>query len=106
MSRYVDGIPIATTLFEAAAWHKAVKVTCRCGHAATFSPHGLWWHFERKGWDMRLGEARRYFACSVCRIVLRKKVRPVRLEPVEGGGEVELPNPPEREWKRAQRRFR
>lgn len=50
---YKDGLPLATNLFEAAVWHKAIKVTCGCGHAVTYDPHGLWWLFERKGWDMR-----------------------------------------------------
>lgn len=59
MARYVDGLPVATNLFEAAVWHKAIKVTCQCGHSVTFNLHGLWWPFERKGWDMRLPQARR-----------------------------------------------
>ncbi|RYE70462.1 MAG: hypothetical protein EOP17_00630 [Rhizobiaceae bacterium] len=106
MSHYLDGLPVADNLFEAAAWHKAIKVTCRCGHFATFDPHGLWWHFECKGWDMRLREARWHFACKVCRDVLRQRVRPDRLEPISGPGSIRLPWPPEREWKRAQSRFR
>ncbi|HEX8055285.1 MAG TPA: hypothetical protein VF481_01380 [Novosphingobium sp.] len=26
-----------------------------CSHWATFDPHGLWWRFEQKHWDMQLG---------------------------------------------------
>jgi hypothetical protein len=103
---YKDGIPVATNLFEAAAWHKAIKVTCRCGHTVTFDPHGLWWLFERKGWDMRFGKMREHFACMVCRDERPSAGRPIRVEPVDGAADVSLPMPPEREWKRALTRFR
>jgi len=43
MAHYRDGLKRATCLFEAAAWHRAVKVRCGCGHFAVFDPHGLWW---------------------------------------------------------------
>lgn len=103
---YRDGIPVATNLFEAAAWHKTIKVTCHCGHSVTFDPHGLWWLFEQKGWNMRFREARQYFACKPCGLDRRAKVRPSKIEPVSGMAEITLPMPPERELKRAQSRFR
>jgi hypothetical protein len=106
MARYRDDLPVATNLFEAAVWHKAIKVTCRCGHAATFDPHGLWWYFEQRMWDMQFATVRSRFACSVCRLTLRRRVRPVSVNPTEGLGEVRLPMPDEREWKRALQRFR
>jgi len=40
---------IPTSLFEAAVWHYAVKVSCLCGHFAVFDPHSLFWRFPRKG---------------------------------------------------------
>jgi hypothetical protein len=106
MSRYVDGLPVATNIFEAAAWQKAVRVTCRCGHAVTFDPHGLWWLFERKGWDVRFAEARRRFRCGRCFYERRHKVRPTAIEAVSASPEVVLPMPPAHEWRRALSRFR
>jgi hypothetical protein len=101
MSRYVDGIPVATNIFEAAAWHKVIQVTCAFGHAVTFDPHGLWWLFERKGWDMRFAEARRRFRCRRCGYARRAKLAPASIEPTDGSPEVVLPMPPAREWRRA-----
>src|SRR3546814_20156731 len=49
-----DGLRRATHIFEAAAWHYALKPVCRCGHSATFNPHGLWWHFQQRHWDDNL----------------------------------------------------
>jgi len=106
VARYVDGLPVATNLFEAAVWHKSVKVTCRCGHSVTFNPHSLWWLFEQRGWDMRLPQARRYFHCDKCLSAMRGKVRPTKIEPVAGMADVTLSMPPEREWKAALSRFR
>lgn len=103
---YKDGVPVAIKLFEAAAWHKAIKVTCSCGHLVTFDPHGLWWLFEREGWDMRFADMRRHFACRLCKFEGRGTVHPVRVEPIDGIADVSLPMPPDREWKQAQRRFR
>ena len=104
--RYEDGLPHATNLFEAAAWHKALCVTCSCGHSATFDPHGLWWLFERKGWNMRLADARRHFICSACNNAGRMGMRAARIEAVGGTGSIRLPMPDEREWKSALSRFR
>src|SRR3546814_1180914 len=58
-----DGLRRATHIFEAAAWHYALKPVCRCGHSATFNPHGLWWHFQKRHWDDNLRDARRRFWC-------------------------------------------
>jgi hypothetical protein len=59
-------MPQATSLLEAALWHYAIKVACRCGHAAAFNPHGLWWHFERRGWDDKLRLIPARFWCRAC----------------------------------------
>lgn len=108
MSQNRDGLRRATHIFEAAAWHRAVLVTCsRCPHSATFNPHGLWWRFHRKGWDDHLGAARQRFWCRECARAIGKRVRPARLELVEErDGDVRLEMPDEREWKRAVGRFR
>ena len=101
MARYQDGLKVATCIFEAAAWHKAIKVQCRgCSHAQVFHAHGLWERFRRKGWNDDFRQATRHFKCLRC-----------------GGGFVDvsttsdavtitLPMPDERDWKRALSRFR
>lgn len=102
-----DGLRVATNIFEAAAWHYAVKVTCRCGHSATFDPHGLWWRFHRKSWDDYLGKAGQRFWCRQCSTRIGRRVRPVKLELVQQTkDDITLEMPDEREWKRAVNRFR
>lgn len=102
-----DGTSIPTNLFEAALWHYALKPVCHCGHSATFNPHGLWWHFQRRGLDIRLSAVRLRFWCRVCRSKGGKRVRPVRIEIVrESAADVKLPFPPEDRWKREVRRVR
>lgn len=108
MSRYHDGLKVATHIFEAAAWHYAIKVVCsQCANSATFGAHGLWWHFQRHGWDDQLDTARQRFWCQKCAALTGKRVRPQRLELVrEMATDNWLPLPDEREWKRALSRFR
>ncbi len=108
MSQNRDGLRRATHIFEAAAWHYAVRVICsRCPHSAAFNPHGLWWRFERKGWDDHLGEARAKFWCRECARATGRRVRPARLQlVVEQDSDVRLEMPSESEWKRALSRFR
>jgi hypothetical protein len=84
-----------------------VRPVCRCGHSMTFDPHGLWWHFQQRGWDDRLSEVRRRFWCFVCMVRLRQKVRPVRIETVnKRSAAVVLAMPPKAEWKRQSRALR
>ena len=109
MARYSrEGLKVATCLFEAAAWHYAVKVGCGCGHFAVFDPHGLWWHFYRKGWPDDLRSARAKMWCRLCRYSTGKKVRPRRIDLIKPAppGLITLPLPDEREWKRVVNRFR
>ncbi|WP_461159271.1 hypothetical protein [Sphingobium sp. TomMM35A] len=108
MSRYFDGLKVPTCLFEAAAWRYAVKVGCGCGHFAAFQPHGIWWHFHRKGWPDDFRSARSRMWCCVCRQYTGKKVRPRRLDAIRPytGRLIDLPMPDEREWKRIVNRFR
>jgi hypothetical protein len=108
VAKYQDGLKVATCLFEAAAWHYAVKVGCGCGHFAVFDPHGLWWHFSRKGWSDDFHSVRGKMWCRVCRQGAGKKVRPRRLDLVRpySGPLITLLQPDEREWKRAINRFR
>src|SRR3546814_7773208 len=61
-----DGLRRATHIFEAAVWHYAVQVTCRCGHSAKFHAASLWWRFERKGWNDSFRDATRHFWCRQC----------------------------------------
>jgi hypothetical protein len=101
------GAMVPTTLLDAASLHYSIKPICTCGNSARFESHGLWWHFERRGWDDRLIEARLRFWCRICRSKDRKKVRPRALEVVPWlAGDIELPWPDERVWKRAMARVR
>ena len=103
-----DGGRIATTIFEAAAWHYAVKAVCgRCGHSATFHPHALWWHFSKRGWSDNLRAARSRFWCRNCAGEIGARVTPMVLELVrECERDICLTMPPANEWKRAVNRFR
>lgn len=109
MARWTgDGTREATSLFEAAAWHKSVKLTCgRCRHSITFNAHGLWWLFERKGWESNLRHVALRLYCKQCREAFGRRVRAPRIELVrESSDDFYFPLPDEREWKRAVSRFR
>src|SRR3546814_11620206 len=89
-----DGLRRATHIFEAAAWHYALKPVCRCGHSATFNPHGLWWHFQKRHWDDNLRDARRRFWCRQCAFNSGRRVRPLRIELVaESDADIRLEMP-------------
>lgn len=107
MAWNADGTRRATCIFEAGCWRYAVKVVCRCGHSASFDPWGLWWLFERRGWDDTFGVARMRFWCRICAARLKRKVRADRIMTAPlGDADLQLPRPPEREWRRAISRFR
>jgi len=108
VARYAHGTRVATNLFEAAAWHKAIRVACSaCPHNVTFNPHGLWWYFQRKRFDDDLRAARQRFWCRECGRRIGRRIRPRPLELVEeSDAHIRLPMPDEREWKRAINRFR
>jgi len=108
VARYVGDLKSPTCLFEAAAWHYAIKVSCACGRTATFDPHGLFWRFYKKGWPDDFRSARAKLWCQRCRARTGEKVRPRRLDLLNRYPEemVVLPMPDEREWKRLINRFR
>ena len=107
MTAYRDGVPVPTTIFEAAALHWSVKVRCgRCTNVAIFEPAGLWWHFERRRRNDHFAEARKHFWCIKCAIGGVPRQRPSFLEAVRDQPGKFLEPPPDREWKRATRRFR
>src|SRR3546814_20666984 len=90
-----DGLRRATHIFEAAVWHYAVQVTCRCGHSAKFHAASLWWRFERKGWNDSFRDAPRHFWCRQCAARIGRRVLPLRLVSVaweHGVLELELPD--------------
>jgi len=99
---------IATTIFEAAAWHRAIKPLCsRCPHSAIFHPHALWWHFSKRGWDDNLRAARARFWCRRCGQQIGQRIRPRMLEVVpETEDMILLEMPSQAEWKKAVNRFR
>lgn len=101
------GLMEPTCVLEAATFHRSILVACSCGHSGRFEAHGLWWHFERRGWDDALSAASRRFWCRKCASHLRRKVRPEKVETVPWSeGDFELPWPDERTWKKAVSRLR
>lgn len=104
---FLDGSPHAVTdLWDVGAHHANLKFTCpRCRHWQVFHAAAVWWHFKQRHWSSHLSQVPKRFYCSVCRKVMRHKVRP-RMEvtkEMESGG---LPLPPEREWKQEAKRRR
>ncbi|MGJ3647096.1 hypothetical protein ACLB0R_01305 [Sphingomonas sp. GlSt437] len=103
MAKYDDsGLRMPTTIFECAAWHKQVVVTCLvCQRRAVFDPHQIWWLCRRKGWEERLAAFRLRFKCNGC----GQKRAQIGTSGTETPTVV-LPWPDEREWKKAVSRFR
>jgi hypothetical protein len=104
MRNNADSTRTATNLFETAAWHCHVHVRCTmCLHHAIFAPHGLWWLFHRRHWDDSFGAVGRRMRCRMGkpRCGGRGKVS-LTSQPAT----ITLPDPDEREWKRAVSRFR
>lgn len=107
MAWNADGTRRPNSIFECGLWHYAVKPVCSCGHSSAFDPWGLWWLFERRGWNDHFWAAKGRFWCRMCSGRFKKRVRPVRLDTLKvAGGELMFPRPPEREWKKAVRRVR
>lgn len=106
MSRYVDGIPVPTCAFEAAAWHQTVRIRCACGHMAFHDPHGLWWLCRCRHWDDNFRALIPRFYCTRCLASLRRKVRPASIDVAKASATIYLPMPPDRVWKSEIRRFR
>jgi hypothetical protein len=103
-----DSVHPLRTLFDAAARRYCVKLTClRCKHVRVLHGHGLWWMFEKRGWNDRFDDLRRRAICERCFKANGRKVRWPKLELVHEKltGEP-LPLPSEQEWKRALRRVR
>ncbi len=97
-----DGGRIATTMFDAAAFRRGVRVRCKCGHIAVLNPYRLWWHFYSRHLADEIGATMRCFRCTMCR-----RRGQVSIDMIDGGwAETALPMPPESEWKRAVARFR
>ena len=95
-------------LFDAAVRQYAVRLTClRCGHVRIFDSHGLWYLFDRRGWDDRFSEVARRAVCEPCRSKHGFTTRFPKLELVreESTGEP-LPPPPRPVWRRALSRRR
>ena len=103
---FEDAERLATCLFEAAAWHRTVKVVCRCRHIGLFQPHGLWWRFERRGWSGDFRDARQHFYCRPCREAHGQKVRPIIIATTKEPPTIQLRLPDERVWRQAINRFR
>ena len=99
-----DGTRTATNLFEAAAWHENIRVVCSaCTHSAVFAPHGLWWLFHCRHWDDRLSEVAKRMKCRMGKRGCRGRAT---ISLCSNTVTIQLPQPDEREWKRAVSRFR
>ena len=98
----------AQDLWDAAAQHSNVRVTCRrCAASKIFHAAALWWLFQCNGWSGRLGDVRRRFYCAVCWARHRQRVYRPELEPVDDAAtDTSLPLPSELDWKREARRRR
>ena len=92
-------------LFDAAVRHNTIKVSCRCGNVGIFDPHALWWLFERRGWNDRLGDVQRRMRCLQCYAAKRKRT-PAAIELSNENHTRQLPMPDVSEWKRQLRRRR
>ncbi len=106
MSQNRNGIRIATCIFEAACFHKSVRIVCGCGNEKLFQAHGLWWLFDRKCWSDEFRHMQERFYCLKCWHHRRSKQRPIVIEACERPATFMLPMPEEREWRRALSRFR
>jgi hypothetical protein len=109
MSTFVDGLRVPTTIFEAAVWQHTIKVRCiKCPNFAVFEPAGLWWWFERRQIWHGLRDAHKVFYCYACTQAAHRKAK-VGARPLELVKEEPnrfLPQPDDREWKRAMSRFK
>ena len=92
-------------LFDAAAQHHTIKVSCRCGNVGIFDPHALWYLFERRGWRDHLPEVRKRMRCLQCYYAKRKRTL-ATLELSDEHHTRQLPMPDIIEWKRQLRRRR
>ena len=95
-------------LFHHALFHWNIAVTClRCGHIRIFAGQQLWWLFERKGWDDRIGEVGKKLHCGACRLAGAPRGEPLRVERTKAAptGEA-MPEPTQRAWRRAVSRYR
>ena len=108
MARWTkDAVRQATNLMEAAAWHSSIEVVCRCGHRASFDPHGLWWWFHQRGWSDAFSKVTQRFWCRRCAQRLGRRIRPVGINLVRSSDDdIALPMPPDREWRRVVKRMR
>jgi len=107
VARYVSGLKEPTTIFEAAAYHRKIRVVCGdCGHAAVYDPHQLWWLFEQRGWVGIFPDAAKRFWCRACGARLGRRVKRALIELTETDPTINLPFPQESAWKRAINRHR
>lgn len=110
MARYVDGLKFATHIWEAAAMHKGIKVSClvpTCDHSAVFDPHCLWGLFERRRWDDHFPVAQRRFWCRPCSKIAGFHVKRARMvATLDEVTDKTLPFPAESDWRRFLSRHR
>lgn len=107
MVTYGGDVHVPTHIFEAAALHFTLKVSCiQCGNFAVFDAAGVWWYFKGKRWNDELRTAHQHFYCASCTRISRRRVGAKPLQAVKDKANKFLPWPDQREWKRAISRFR
>ena len=105
MAYYRDGLKVPTHIWEAAAMHQLVRVSCRagrCNNTGTYDPHCLWGLFRSRGWDDSFASAQHRFWCRVCSDFAGFKVKAATMKSLGTSiGDVThpLPFPNERDWK-------
>lgn len=89
-------------LFDAAAHHYALRVTCKgCRRQRVLSAAAVWWHFQKRGFSEWLRDVPQRFKCTSCEL-RGPHLDLVREEPTD----TSLPLPSELEWKHELRRRR
>jgi hypothetical protein len=89
-------------LFDAAAQHYAIKLTCRgCRRVRVLHAAAVWWHFRRRDYSERLRDVPGKFRCRACdrRLPSMDLVH-------EAPDDTSLPMPDDLDWKRELRRRR
>lgn len=111
MARYTEGgEKVPTEIWEAAMMARPIKVQCTvggCEHSAVFHPAGLWYLFDRRGWQQSFRKAEQRFWCRKCtRAVGWRVKKAVILMTNDQINVTSLPLPSEREWKKFVSRHR
>ncbi len=95
VARYThDGLKLPTTLFEAAAFHKNIRITCTvCKNHHVVQAAALWWLFHRRGWDGNFSLAVERFYCLKCTHFYGTRLKRATMSITADSPTVSLPLP-------------